>query len=62
MLAGTFKAFTMQSEPGAHNATHVTVWFVPELGLSVKTIYERDANHYLGASRESSELIELRRP
>lgn len=57
--AGTFKAFRLQSSPGANNATNITVWYAPEKHVVVKRVFERTFYHYLGAGTRTIELVSL---
>ncbi len=53
--AGTFKAFRLEGKAGA---AYRTIWYAPETRLIVKEILERNANHYLGAGKIATELIQ----
>lgn len=52
--AGTFKAFRVTSETGS---TRTTMWFSPELGITVKLKLERSGQHYLGPGTREAELV-----
>lgn len=60
--AGTFKAFRLQSSPGQTDATATTLWYSPDMKITVKVIFERLSNHYLGTGRFVTELMEYRAP
>jgi hypothetical protein len=60
--AGKFMAFKMQSSPGKNNAIVLTVWYAPDIGLNVKTIYERTPQNYLGYGKFIYELTEYQPP
>lgn len=59
--AGTFKAFKMESLPGANDGVTSVIWYSPEAKLPVKSIDERLSSNYLGARKTTSELMDLPR-
>lgn len=57
--AGTFKAFRLESAPGTNNATRIVFWYAPDLKLTVKHVFERTSDHYLGYGKFTTELVEF---
>lgn len=54
--AGTFKAFKIE---GSNPYSSFVTWYAPDLGVTVKRIYERNAGNYLGYGKFTTELIEF---
>jgi hypothetical protein len=53
--AGTFKVFRVTSQFG--QTTKNITWFSPDLGISVKTVFERTSQFYTGPGIRETQLL-----
>lgn len=54
--AGTFKTFRVSNET-SNSSSKLVSWWSPDLGISVKQVFERTSKHYLGAGKRETELL-----
>lgn len=61
--AGTFETIRIESGPGKGVGFRETVWYAPDIGVSVKRVSERTRDHYRGpGGRTESVLIAYDEP